>query len=309
MEKLAFRIALNPPFRLDLTVWALRRRSNNIIDTWIANGWNRIFVIQNQPISIAVAQRTGKGKSFLEVSLTGSTLDSQIQKCARDKVVESLGVKTDLSDFYKMASEDRQLRSLATRFCGFKPPRFPSVFEAVVNGIACQQVSLNLGIILLSRLASKYGVSFPLEKTVGYSFPGPKDLCKLEPEDFRRLGFSRQKGLAIIQLSQAIITRQIDLEQLAMLNDNEVLEQLQFLRGVGRWTSEYVLLRGLGRLNIFPADDAGGRKGLQRLLKVQGKLDYEETRNLVERWKPFGGLVYFHLLLNRLFEEGYLVHI
>lgn len=65
-----------------------------------------------------------------------------------------------------------------------------------------------------------------------------------------------------------------------------------------------MLLRGLGRLDAFPADDVGGRRGLQQLLGIDKPLDYSQTKGLVSRWDPFGGLVYFHLLINRLLQEG-----
>jgi DNA-3-methyladenine glycosylase II len=75
---------------------------------------------------------------------------------------------------------------------------------------------------------------------------------------------------------------------------------------VGRWTAEYVLLRGLGRTNIFPGDDVGARNNLGRWLRLTKPLDYEGVRHILARWQRFGGLVYFHLLLDRLEEAGYL---
>jgi DNA-3-methyladenine glycosylase II len=72
------------------------------------------------------------------------------------------------------------------------------------------------------------------------------------------------------------------------------------LRGVGRWTAEYALLRGLGRLHVFPGDDVGARNNLQRWLGFLEPLDYEGVRRTLARWAPFQGLVYLHLLLNSL---------
>jgi DNA-3-methyladenine glycosylase II len=69
------------------------------------------------------------------------------------------------------------------------------------------------------------------------------------------------------------------------------------LRGVGRWTAEYVLLRGLGRLHVFPGDDVGARNNLQRWLGILEPLDYDGVQRVLARWQPFQGLVYLHLLL------------
>jgi DNA-3-methyladenine glycosylase II len=77
---------------------------------------------------------------------------------------------------------------------------------------------------------------------------------------------------------------------------------------VGRWTAEYALLRGLGRIHIFPGDDVGVRTRLQDWMKVARPLDYEGVQRLLNRWKPYGGLIYFHLLLKGLREAGHLAN-
>ncbi len=82
--------------------------------------------------------------------------------------------------------------------------------------------------------------------------------------------------------------------------DREAVERLEQLRGVGRWTAEYVLLRGLGRWHLFPGDDVGARNNLSRWLKLRKPLDYPRVKRVLARWEGYGGLIYFHLLLDRL---------
>jgi DNA-3-methyladenine glycosylase II len=71
-----------------------------------------------------------------------------------------------------------------------------------------------------------------------------------------------------------------------------------------RWSAEYALLRGLGRMHVFPGDDVGARANLARQLAVTGVDDYEAVRRTVASWHPHEGLVYFHLLLDRLASRG-----
>ncbi len=304
VDNLSFNLKPIVPFRLDLTAWALRRRANNIVDRWDDEIWSRVIVIDNQPVEISVTQKLRQLDSPIQVRLSGSDLKKRSKKEATTALEKCLGTDKDLSEFYGIASKDKRLRKLANRFLGLKPPRFPSAFEAAVNGIACQQVSLNLGIILLNRLSVAYGLTIQSGKSLVYAFPRPEELCNLQPESFRKLGFSHQKGRAIIELSRAIVSGQLDLEKLETFSNEKALETLCEFRGFGRWTAHYVLLRGLGRVDVFPADDVGGRRGLQRWLGTKQPLDYEKARKVVERWKPYGGLVYFHLLLNRLVQEG-----
>ena len=89
-------------------------------------------------------------------------------------------------------------------------------------------------------------------------------------------------------------------------DDQAAVARLLPLRGVGRWTAEYVLLRGLGRLRVFPGDDVGARNSLRRWLGLAEPPSYEEIRQLLLHWSAYQGLVYFHLLLGRLAGAGLL---
>ena len=84
------------------------------------------------------------------------------------------------------------------------------------------------------------------------------------------------------------------------LSDGQVLDLLLKLHGIGRWTAEYVLLRSLGRIGVFPGDDVGARNRLAQWLGHEGSMDYETVRRAVRRWHPYSGFVYFHLLLEGL---------
>ena len=294
---------MQEPFRLDLTTWGLRRRVNNAMDRWVSNSWRRAFSIENRTVEVIVSQ-SAEDKSSVQVQVIGPRLTSRQTKLLFEAIEKCLGLSKNLYAFYKFAEKDIVLNRLAQRFLGLKPPRFPTVFEGVVNGIACQQLSLDLGITLLNRLCANYGRKATYQGYTASAFPRPEDLVSLTIDDFRKMGYSKQKGRAIIELSQLVATGGIDLEVLEGTDNSKALTQLCKLRGIGRWTGEYVLLRGLGRIDVFPADDIGARRGLQQLLNTSEKLDYARTQEIVSHWNPYAGLVYFHLLMNRLVQEG-----
>jgi DNA-3-methyladenine glycosylase II len=216
-----------------------------------------------------------------------------------------LGLRVDLTEFYRFAATQRQLRLLAQPFRGMKPPRYETIFESVITAIASQLVTRTVSILVLNRLAERYGVPISSGDLPARAFPVPHDLAGLSPSDLRRLGFSRQKGRAIIELARAVSTGELELERLAELPDAEAIKQLLNLRGIGRWSAGYVLLRGLGRIEVFPGDDVGARNNLQRWLHLVEPPDYAAVRRVLKRWYPYGGLIYFHMLLNRLSEAGH----
>jgi DNA-3-methyladenine glycosylase II len=289
------------PFRLDLTVWALRRRAHNAIDRWDAPAtYRRVVPVAGRTVSLSVTQDGGAMAPRLSVVVSGGHVDARDEELARDAVDTLLGLSVDLSAFAAMAHTDPLVGPLADRMRGLKPPRFPTVFEALVNGVASQQLSLTVGIHLLNRLTAAHGRGASDRASDFRAFPDPAALACVRPEELKRHGFSMTKARTIIEIARAITTGDLDLEALHRLDDDAAIERLTGLRGIGRWTAEYVLLRGLGRLHVFPGDDVGAQNKLKRLLGIDTTLSYEDVRTLVARWQPFAGVVYFHLLLDSL---------
>ena len=291
-----------PPFRLDLTVWALRRRADNALDTWDGRAYRRALQVDGATMEIATVQAGSSVRPRLAVALTGVKLDQRSEQAARIALTRLLGLNLDLAPFYRLADADPFLYTLAARFRGVKPPRFPTLFECIVNAIACQQLSLTVGISLLNRFVETHGAT--PENSVLHAFPDPALIAGLAPETLKPLGFSGAKARSIVELAAGITTGTFAPAALETLDDREAIQTLLRLRGVGRWTAEYALLRGFGRLHVFPGDDVGARNNLARWLGLRDSLDYAGVQAAVRHWQPFAGLVYFHLLLANLAERG-----
>ena len=299
-----FALEAREPFRLDLTVWALRRRAHNEVDTWDGTWYRRVAVVGGEPAELAARQvnRGGRSSVLVELTMAGQKPGHQAEHEARALLERSLALGADLSGFYELARRDRRLLSLAQRFRGLHPPRFPTVFEALVNAVACQQLSLDVGIHLLDRLARRYGPAVTGRETPG--FPTPEALAAATPGGLRPLGFSRAKAVAIIGLARLVAEGNLDLEALEEADDDQAVGLLTGLPGIGRWSAEYTLLRGLGRWHVLPGDDVGARNNLRRRFGLAGDGGYEAVGELSKQWWPYGGLVYFHLLLDGLAGAG-----
>ena len=307
MSQLSFGLIPRAPFRLDLTVWTLRRRPDNAIDRWGGRVYRRILAFDGLPVEVSVRQTRPPNKPQLEVTAVCEQRQPPQLKDRLTAILEhTLGLQIDLSGFYEMARDDPKIGALVRRFNGFRPPRFPTVFEALVNAIACQQLTVLVGIMLLNRLAQTRGKAFGPSPAMAFAFPTPEELGSARPETLGALGFSRQKASALIRLGQECAGDASHLEALAELDDRQALARLLELHGIGRWSAEYAMLRGLGRLNVFPADDVAGVKNLHRWLKLRKIPDYKRARRLLSRWHPYQGLLYFHFLLAKLDALGFL---
>jgi len=300
-----FELAAPTPFRLDLTAWALRRRAHNAVDRFDGTWYRRSLVLQERILDVGVRQYDGSSGAGVVVELGsfGTTPSSEEEAQVGTLLRRVLGLDLDLAGFYRLAERDERLSRLALRFVGMRPPRFASTFEALVNAVACQQLSLTVGIHLLNRLAAWYGPAPEADPALA-GFPTPERLAVADPVELRALGFSGSIARTIVSLSVQVASGELDLAGLDGSDDDKVRAVLLGITGVGRWSTEYALLRGLGRLHVLPGDDVGARNNLRRRFGLDPAAGYPELSALGRSWWPYGGLVYFHLLLDALAESG-----
>ncbi|RUR22699.1 DNA-3-methyladenine glycosylase family protein [Legionella qingyii] len=290
------------PFKLDYTVFALRRRSKNNVDLWDGQHYTRLLVIDNVPVKVVLEQK----KRIDEPELL-LFIESELHELSSNQIIEELeiilGLKRNLHDFYQITQQDPQLNPLVCQFMGLKPPRFPSIFEALVNAISCQQISLDAGLQIQNRLTEFLSIRLKEKEQVLYAFPQADAVANCTVSELKKIGYSTHKSETLIRLAAAIVDDKSSFSSLKNKSNDEVINFLCRFKGVGRWTAEYVLLRGLGRIDIFPGDDIGAQNNLYQLLHLDKKPDYKKIGEITAKWHPYAGLVYFHLLLKKLHEK------
>lgn len=158
------------------------------------------------------------------------------------------------------------------------PHKRRSPFESLARAIAHQQLNGTAANTILGRFCDLS----PKEK-----FPSPEKILSLDPKLIRGVGFSENKTRAIRDLAEKTIAGIVPTSRvLTKLEDEEIIERLTQVRGIGRWTVEMLLIFQLGRPDVLPVDDFGVRNGLRML---QGKPDMITPRVLREygeRWAP-----------------------
>jgi DNA-3-methyladenine glycosylase II len=306
MEQFTFSIRPKGPFRLDLATWALRRQRHNIIDQFDGTIYRRILVIDSDPVLLSVQQKGNASNPVLKAVVQGCPTAVKNKTQIKQIVSRLLGAEIDLAAFYAAAKADPVLDELVEKYKGFKPPQFTGIYEAILNAICFQQLSLHVGVVLMNRLAQVCGKEIETEYGRFFSMPGPEAIIKTTPAKLLELGLSNNKVKALIELADRATSEKDEFGEIAISDDETAIDKLKTFRGIGRWSAEYVLLRGLGRLHIFPGDDVGFQNGLKKWLKLRGRPEPKQARRIVHKWFPFGGLIYFHLLLARLDAEGFL---
>ncbi len=120
----------------------------------------------------------------------------------------------------------------------------------------------------------------------GRAFPTPGALLALPEEALRGAGLSRNKTLALADLARRTESGSLRLRGVARLTDEEVVQRLTEVRGIGVWTAQMFLLFKLGRLDVMPATDLGVREGLRRLDELEERPAPQEVLERSEPWRP-----------------------
>jgi DNA-3-methyladenine glycosylase II len=253
---------------------------------------------------------TGNALVLAEVRSSGTTENPKLdltllsdKPVSRDaarfagvKVATILSITDDLNAFYRAVAGDPVLSDLTARLRGVKAPATLTVFEALTDSIIEQQISLKAAHSIEARLIRSVGKQLVLDGTVYYCYPDPEILARIPDSTFRACGLTVRKGEYIRDVSRGILAGDLDVEGFRNYQDMEkVIEKLVKIRGIGRWTAELTILRGLHWPGAFPADDVGVRRFISQFYLGGGKISPAEARIFAERWGEWKGFAAYYL--------------
>ncbi|OGM25026.1 hypothetical protein A2715_03735 [Candidatus Woesebacteria bacterium RIFCSPHIGHO2_01_FULL_39_32] len=184
----------------------------------------------------------------------------------------------------RVLSRDKYIGPLIKKYgsCKIKPRVHIDYFQGLTGEIIGQQLSGRVADVIFERLKGK---------TRGRLTP--RKLLALSDQDLRNCGMAWAKVRSIKDLAQRVKGRKLHIRKLNELPDDEVMEELIAVKGIGRWTAEMFLMFTLGRQDIFPDDDLGIKKGMRKLLNKE--LKAEEMSKFALRWKPYRTVASWYL--------------
>lgn len=215
-----------------------------------------------------------------------------------EEIVRGLfNMNLDLLPFYESVKGDRVMKKLTHLLRGLRNPSTATVFKALVDSIVEQQISLKVAWSLERRLIETFGDKLTFGEKTYYAFPEPKKLARATIEKLRGCGLSTRKSEYIRDLSQLVL-KGLDLEKFREYNDQgKILEELKLIRGIGVWTAELAMVRGMSKLDAIPADDLGLRRCISHYYCADRKITGDQARKVAEAWKGWRGLASFYLIM------------
>jgi DNA-3-methyladenine glycosylase II len=161
-----------------------------------------------------------------------------------------------------------------------------SPFQALVSAVAHQQLHGKAAANILGRL---YGL-------FGGRLPEAEDFATLAEEDFRGVGFSRSKAMALRDIADKTLTGVVPtLADISGMADQEIIDRLVQVRGVGKWTAEILLIFTLGRPDVWPVDDFGVRAGWKAIHGLEEMPKPKELLAAGEIFRPYRSTAAWYL--------------
>jgi DNA-3-methyladenine glycosylase II len=288
------QIPVATPYRLDLTVSVLRRLSTNPVDLLTPEA-TYVRTLSGFPEPVIVRATQHRHESTLDIAIEGdASTDAEVLELVR----RMLGTDVDCTDFDRSAARIPWLAPLVDRMRGVKPPRYPTLWEACANAIVFQQVSLRAASAIMRRLVVALGTSVRTADVLvqPYVFPTAESVRSAPHALLRTIGMSANKIATLRRVAEALASGALDATALEARASRDAAALLCRIKGIGPWTAAVILLRGLGRLDVFPANDTSVASNIA-LVAGSAPFDAQRVLNALGRQQ---GMLYFYLLLARL---------
>lgn len=201
----------------------------------------------------------------------------------------------DLRPFYTLAEDDAILAGVVAAYKGLRIVGVEDLFEALCWSIMGQQISLHVAYALKQKLVTTYGDSIEYKDEKYWLFPSTERIASLQVEDLRNLSFTQRKAEYVMGVAGLIATKQFTKEQFVGLSLTEMEARLTAIRGIGKWSANYVIMRCFRHPDAFPIADVGLHNALKKVHNESQKPTLEEIERWSENWAGWRSYATFYL--------------
>ena len=286
-----------PPFDLDATARHQTYYQREMgADSYHDETYYRALEVEGRHL-LALVRSTGTVEApRVTVELKGAQLPTESVATVTHSISRILGLDLDLRPFYVVAGDDPFLSKAVQTFYGLHPTRTASVFEALVTAITGQQISGSVARAIRARVVRTLGTSILVDIDTFYTFPKATDFLEAGQDKLRSFGLSARKAEYILEVASRAADGTLDLQRLEKLSNNDVVEELVQIRGIGQWTAQWTLLSALGRSDAFPSGDLALKRVISEYyFDGEPITDDETTAFASERWGNYAGLATTYL--------------
>jgi DNA-3-methyladenine glycosylase II len=286
------------PFNFDLTAQIFSSGDEQLRS--YANGvFHQVLRINGNLVLVKLASDGTVEQPNLMVELQSN---NPITPCDKQIAMQTIqfifNLAFDLCAFYKDVENDHTMSAITKQLYGLKNPTTPTVFESLVDSIVEQQISIKVARTLEERLTKKFGARLEIDGESYFAFPTPQGIAVASIAEIQQVGLSQRKAEYIQNAAQIIANGKLNLEDMKTQKDAEpIIAELDEIKGIGVWTAELTMLRGMQRLDALPADDFGIRRVISTCYCGGTPIKAGEARKIAEAWGRWKGLAAFYLII------------
>lgn len=291
-------IKAQKPYNFDLSCMVFSDGDTQIRKYEKGKFW-QVLRVNNKLIYISVESSGNVEESELSVELkSNGNISDEDKEPVKNIVSKMFNLDFNLKYFYEVVKNDKIMFKLIKILFGLKTPTTQTVFESLVDSIVEQQISLNAAHSIEMKIIKKFGSTLNIGSNVYYAYPIPAQLNSASSDELRECGLSYRKAEYIKDISKQIINGSLDLEKFKNYeNIDKIIEELCEIRGIGKWTAELTVIRGLNGLDSFLADDIGIRRVISHYYCNDEKISAHKAREIAKNWGKWKGLAAFYLII------------
>lgn len=246
---------------------------------------------------VGASQEAGS-RPAVEVTLAPERLATpEVLDEAAHTVGDIFSLEHDLAGWRAQLTRDPLMRKLESEHRGLHLPRWPTLFESLVTSILLQQIATSVAITFRRRVVERFGEQVEVDGQAYFAFPRAERLARASVEELRALGLSNAKATCIIAVARACAAGELSSAMLAREDNESIIARLSALRGIGRWTAEWVLMLHFGRADVFPAADLFLRGVVIKYYNRGVLMSEREIRAFAsKRWGAFGSYAALYFL-------------
>lgn len=191
-------------------------------------------------------------------------------------------------EYIQHLCKDKKLRRVLDEQDALVLEKRKKIYLRLCASIMSQQLSTKVAEVIYNRFLALYGKKEPTAQQI----------LDTPLETLRSIGLSNAKTNYVHNVCRFFIDEKITDAQLYKMSNEEVIEKLTKIKGVGKWTTEMILMFSLQHEDVFPVDDLGIQQAMTKLYKLDPsnkKLLYEQMHKVAEKWRPYRTYACIHL--------------
>lgn len=196
-------------------------------------------------------------------------------------------MKWEIEVAYKHLRKDPKLKEIIRQTGKLEPAHQKDLFTSLLNAIVSQQLSTKAAATIWNRFVQLFPDEQPTEMAI----------IKMDIEQLRAVGLSYQKGGYLKNIATFSLENTLEYKRLYRKSDDDLIDYLSSIKGVGRWTAEMILMFNLNRPDVLPVDDLGIQQAMIKLYDIpfKGKEMKAEMIRISLAWQPYRSLASRHL--------------